>query len=101
MFIGKIYSSALFKFNKNNNTFIGFLSDTPEVVGQLYRHEALTKGFGIQSEKTGQIAYFKLHQKMAANRTGDEAWAWLFIAADQTRDDFPQLQKTQVCIFRE
>lgn len=80
---------------------MGFLSDVPEITGQLYRHETATKGFGIQSEKTGQIAYFKLHQKMAANRTGDETWAWMFIPADQTKDNFPGLEKTQVCVFRE
>ena len=100
MFIGRVYSSDVFQYNKNTNSFIGVFHDVPEIIGPLYSHESATKGFGIQSTKTGQIAYFKLHQKMAGNRVGDETWAWLFIAADQTQDDLPQLAKTQVCVFR-
>jgi hypothetical protein len=81
--VGKIFSSRLFKYDPSKRLFQSNLTDTPEILRELWA-DSLELGFGIRSEKTGRIVYFVLE---SAVREQGEYVAWNFYAHNPDDDE--------------
>jgi hypothetical protein len=73
--IGTIYYSKQFNWNLKTKTFTGDISELPEALRQMW-NDSLDIGFGIQSARTGNTAFFLL-DTMDTNTDG-EILAWNF-----------------------
>jgi hypothetical protein len=73
--IGVVFDSKRFTYVKNLKMFVGDISETPEVLRQLW-NDSMDLGFGIRSHKTNRVVYFTLKHMLRGDE--DEITGWVF-----------------------
>lgn len=91
--VGKIFSSSQFKYDADKRLFTSSLSETPEILRQLWA-DSLDLGFGIKSHKTGRVVFFTLD---SIERKGEKYISWTFKVYNPTNGN--SLSGLSVCVF--
>lgn len=95
------HNANRFGWDRNHGTVIGsaFVSDLDGALcGPLYA-DAADSGFGLVSNKTGEVAYFALEH----DRRDDEGdvQSWEFIVCPETEKAMPQLRGARLTVFND
>jgi hypothetical protein len=96
--IGVTYLSNCFTYNKSFKYFTAPISRCPAVLRQLSADE-MELGFGIFSEKTGNVAYFTL--KDCIRDADDVITTWVFVPTEWTLALQPRLKDITVVITKD
>ena len=97
-FIGQLYSSDDFFWDKIGSMFKSDVSDTPAVLRQMY-NDSLDLGFAMESAKTGKIVYFTL-ATAERDREGDMEF-WTFVPTDQSVFENQLLNGVKVVVYND
>jgi hypothetical protein len=100
-FICPVFKSNLFSWDKKALTLTASWSAVRSHLRQL-RSDSMDLGFGIQSNKTGNVAYFVL---VSATRRDDdqvgEVEKWIYTAHGESLRTQPQLHHVKVVVINE
>ncbi len=93
------HSSNAFSFDWASQTFVADASSLNNTFyGNIY-NDAADVGFGIISEKTGELAVFYL-DKLCQNQEG-EVLFWSFKPTTETIKKFPQLNRIIAVVYND
>jgi hypothetical protein len=94
--IGTVYDSKHFTYVKGLKSFVGEISDTPQVLRQLW-NDSMDLGFGIRSHKTGRVVFFTL-KNMLRSEEGD-VHGWVFHVHNPAKH--PDLEGLTATIYND
>lgn len=94
--IGTVYETKYFTYVKGLKSFVGEISDTPQVLRQLW-NDSMDLGFGIRSHKTGRVVFFTL-KNIWRDDEGDVI-RWVFDVFNPTQH--PDLEGLTATIYND
>lgn len=97
--IGKTYSSKKFHWNKGSKTFSAEASELGDGFDKQLWNDSADQGFGIKSEKTGDVVLFTLHKELRGPRPELELFGWEFHVVNSKND--PALRGLKAVIYND
>ena len=94
--IGTVFDSSRFTWDKNLRILTSDISETPEVLRQLW-NDQLDLGFGIRSHRTGKVAFFTRVDMVKTYES--EVTKWIFEAHIRSIEDNQGLRDVRVHVF--